>query len=90
MGGVRGGKMKKYKEAKEETCMFRFILQSDHTLPLGVLVGLSFIRRTGVVLLLLLFASFVFLLLSQLLSCALLNLYFRICTLYLLEYDCTS
>ena len=52
-------------------------------------VGLSFIRRTGVVLLLLLFASFVFLLLSQLLSCALLNLYFRICTLYLLEYDCT-
>jgi len=53
-------------------------------------VGLSFIRRTGVVLLLLLFASFVFLLLSQLLSCALLNLYFRICTLYLLEYDCTS
>jgi len=37
MGGVRGGKMKKYKEAKEETCMFRFILQSDHTLSLGVL-----------------------------------------------------
>jgi len=53
-------------------------------------VGLSFIRRTGVVLLLLLFASFVFLLLFQLLSCALLNLYFRICTLYLLEYDSTS
>jgi len=65
-------------------------MEVGHGTSLATFVGLSFIRRTGVVLLLLLFASFVFLLLSQLLSCALLNLYFRICTLYLLEYDCTS
>ena len=44
-------------------------------------VGLSFIRRTEVVF---------FPLLPRFLSCALLKVYFRICTLYLLEYDSTS
>ena len=44
-------------------------------------VGLSFIRRTGVVSLLL-FASLVSLYFLNFLSCALLKLYFRICTLY--------
>ena len=61
-----------------------------HNVSLVDIVGLSFIRRTGVVLLLLFFAFLVFLLFPQLLTYTLLNLYFRICTLYLLEYDSTS